>query len=260
MIVLMTDFGSKDPYTGIMKGVIKQISPSADIIDLIHEIPSYNVAIAYFLLKHSYVHFPEQTIFVAVVDPGVGTSRKPIAIRTEHYYFVGPDNGIFGFLSEPKMAESMAIIQLNKTQYYYREKTCHTFHGRDIFAPAAAHLDQGIDFFKLGERIDSIQSVSLPRWGKRPKGIDIPLIHIDHFGNLIFSITKEEFLAFTKKKRFSLMFKGHTINSISKCYESEKPFIALFNSYNLLEITAPSYSAAIQMQVSRNDFLHIALL
>ncbi|MEA3471004.1 MAG: SAM-dependent chlorinase/fluorinase [Thermodesulfobacteriota bacterium] len=249
MIVLMTDFGFKDPYVGIMKGVIKKTFPPADIIDLTHDIPSHNVKIANFVLKNSYRHFPKETIFVAVVDPGVGTAQRPLAIKSGNFFFVGPDNGLFGFLKEADFRMTDAV-ELTENRYYYRETPDSTFHGRDIFAPVAAHIKSGVPLNRLGTPVEEIKSIDTPACREVPGGVDIPLLHIDRFGNLIFSITREEFVTLTGGGKFLLRFSNQKIATLSENYQSEMSVIALFNSYGLLEIAAPSQSAADILEIS----------
>jgi S-adenosylmethionine hydrolase len=249
MIVLMTDFGLKDPYVGIMKGVIKKTFPLAEIIDLTHEIPPHNVRIAHFVLKNSCRHFPKGTVFVAVIDPGVGTARRPLAIKGGDFFFVGPDNGLFGFLKEPGFGMTEAV-ELTEKRYYYTETPDGTFHGRDIFAPIAAHITSGVPLSRLGTPVQEIKSIDIPQCREVPGEIDIPLIHTDRFGNLIFSLTREEFGTLTKGGAFLLKLGNQKIETISKNYQSEMPVIALFNSYGLLEIAAPSQSAAEILKIS----------
>jgi S-adenosylmethionine hydrolase len=249
MIVLITDFGLKDPYVGIMKGVIKKTFPLVEIIDLTHDIPPQNIRIAHFVLKNAYPHFPEETVFVAIVDPGVGTDRKPLAIKSGDFFFVGPDNGIFGFLKEPDFVITEAV-ELTEKRYYYKETPDATFHGRDIFAPAAAHIKSGVPLFRLGTPVEEIESIDIPQCRKIPGGIDIPLLHTDRFGNLIFSLTRDEFAALTKDGTFSLRLGNQKIETISENYQSDMPVIALFNSYGLLEIATPSESAADILEIS----------
>jgi len=243
MIVLMTDFGMKDPYVGIMKGVIKKISPSSEIIDLTHEIPPQNIAIGHFILKHSYEHFPDKTVFVSVVDPGVGTLRRAISIKTDKHYFVGPDNGLFGFLRDERF-EKKKVIHLNNSRYFYKENPERTFHGRDIFAPIAAHIDNGVMFSELGTPVEDFASLKMTESITKGDEIRIPLLHVDRFGNLIFSMTKEELEKRLKGKNFTIEIGDCKIDRISENYDKDSALIALFNSYGLLEIAAPSKSAA----------------
>ncbi len=237
MIAIISDFGLKDPYVGIMKGVIKKINKNADIIDITHLIPPQNIKFAYFILKYSYKHFPENTVFLTVVDPGVGSNRQAIAIEYNNYYFVGPDNGIFSFIPPNKAT----IINLTNKQFYYAQNTSNTFHGRDIFAPIAAYVDKGVNLSKLGDKIYKMVLLNDINYYIKNNTIYVPLIYIDHFGNLIFNISKKDVA--NLKKDFIIKFQNKIISEISLNYSTDKDIIALFNSYNLLEIAKPQGSA-----------------
>jgi hypothetical protein len=248
----MTDFGLQDPYVGIMKGVIKTIFPSAEIIDLTHDIPPQNILVAHFILRHSFEHFPDKTVFVSVVDPGVGTERKAIAIALGKYYFVGPDNGLFGFLHDERF-KGIQVIHLTKNHYFYKKKPDQTFHGRDIFAPVAAHIDKGAVFSELGSHADGFEYLHTPESIEKGREIEVPLLHIDGFGNMIFSMTREKFEGKVGTAPFSIHLGSHTIKKISKHYDEHEVLVALFNSYGLLEIAAPLNSAAKCLGISGND-------
>lgn len=249
MIILLTDFGLSDPYAGIMKGVIKRISPTSEILDLTHQVPPGNVPLARFLLERSFPFFQEKTIFLAVVDPGVGTARRPLAVRAGGYYFVGPDNGIFQFIEDLPLAPAEAV-ELDRPEFYLKHPPCGTFHGRDIFAPAAAHLDRGIPLYRLGSPVEGIAALPGPAVRKTERGLEVPLIHVDHFGNLIFGLMERDFEKEVQKGPFTIHFAGRSIDRISRHYGSDRPLIALFDSYGLLEIAAPSGSAASLLGVS----------
>ena len=143
----MTDFGNRDYYVGAMKGVILSINPDARIIDITHDIEPQNITSAAFVLSACYRDFPPATIFVCVVDPGVGSERRAIVVESNDHIFVGPDNGLFSFVLNPN-ARVIAI----KNDRFFRKPVSSTFHGRDIFAPVAAHLSLGIDLHELGPR------------------------------------------------------------------------------------------------------------
>jgi len=185
IITLLTDFGRESGYPGIMKGVVLGICPAVKIVDLSHEIPPQDVLVAQFLLEGAVSYFPAGTIFVAVVDPGVGTARRPILVRASDYIFVGPDNGIF----TPWLDES-EIRVLENPEFFLPEISA-TFHGRDIFAPVAAHLAAGKKPEKVGPVIGDPVRKSIPPFimeGDRIKG---EVICADSFGNLITNITAE---------------------------------------------------------------------
>ncbi len=186
MIVILTDFGNTDIYTPVMQGVIKSINPLSEIIILSNSVKSQNVSEAAFLLGNSYRYFPEGTVFLCVVDPGVGSERKAIAIETEKYYFVAPDNGLItGIIKNEKILNSVIISKIA----YLTEKISSTFHGRDVFAPAAALIDKTKDILSVGKKSDSFdfQLINSDPLIKDNRIIG-EIIHIDSFGNAISNI------------------------------------------------------------------------
>ncbi len=185
VITLTTDFGTRDGYPGVMKGVIWTIAPNVQIADLSHEIAPQDVLGAALLLGRSAPYFPDGTIHVAVVDPGVGTSRRAIAAQLGEQYYVGPDNGIFTILLEKAEAEHSYIRFANLDRpAYWMPGVSNTFHGRDVFAPAAAHLAAAVTIKQLGTKIDDPVKLEIPRPAKITGGWVGMVIHIDHFGNL----------------------------------------------------------------------------
>ncbi|GAB4549387.1 MAG: SAM-dependent chlorinase/fluorinase [Anaerolineae bacterium] len=184
IIALLTDFGTTDIYVGVMKGVIATFAPTAQLIDLTHAVPPQNVMHAAYLLKAAYRYFPPQTIFLCVVDPGVGTNRRPVAIRTDHGLFIAPDNGLLSPILQAQQIH--CAVELPTPG-----ESSHTFHGRDIFAPAAGRLARGESLEELGSAIASNSLIGgiQPRIevvsAKKIKG---EVIRIDHFGNLITSL------------------------------------------------------------------------
>ncbi|MGL5082386.1 MAG: SAM hydrolase/SAM-dependent halogenase family protein [Microcoleaceae cyanobacterium] len=210
MITLLTDFGISDVYVGVMKGVIAEVSPELQVVDLTHQIPPQNIAAARFCLMNAVPYFPVGTIHVAVVDPGVGTRRRAIAISTPQGYLVGPDNGLFSGVveaaSEEKGPEAIEAIELTNSKYWRTAKLSTTssmtssatpsttFHGRDIFASVAAHLATGIPLERFGHPIDPATLVDLS-WQKSEfteEGIEGCIQYIDQFGNLVTNIPGED--------------------------------------------------------------------
>jgi S-adenosylmethionine hydrolase len=185
-ITLLTDFGLQDPYVGVMKGVIATICPTAPVIDLSHQIPPQNIAAARFALLSAYPYFPPGTIHTVVVDPGVGTARRAIALRTELGYLVGPDNGVFSGV----IHHVLEAVALTNHRYWRCPRPSATFHGRDIFAPVAAHLATGVAFADLGLEIglDTLNREGLPPVQPQPDGLIGQIQAIDHFGNLITTV------------------------------------------------------------------------
>ena len=189
MLTLLTDFGSHDVYVGVMKGVIASINPGVTIVDLTHEIPPQNVAAARFCLMNAYPYFPEGTVHVAVVDPGVGSARRAIALQLPHAILVGPDNGLFSGVLSPENP-ILAAVELSNSDYWRTPDPSTTFHGRDIFAPVGAYLTQGVPLEELGPRIDpqTLVTLDLPQCQWQNQEIAGCIQYIDRFGNLITNI------------------------------------------------------------------------
>jgi hypothetical protein len=187
IITLTTDFGYKDPFVGIMKGVIFKINPLVRIVDITHEIVPQNIMEASFLIEKSFKSFPHRTIHVVVVDPGVGSQRRPILVSAEYHYFLGPDNGIFSCIYN--LSKSFTVIHLTAKHYFLPERSL-TFHGRDIFAPVAAWISRGVDINNFGEHIRDYVTipVSVPKMTSESV-IEGEVIYIDHFGNLVTNIS-----------------------------------------------------------------------
>ncbi|MDQ1265137.1 MAG: hypothetical protein QG635_287 [Bacteroidota bacterium] len=262
IIAILTDFGISDIYVGVIKGVILNIAPDTNIIDITHEIQPQNIKQAAFLLKDSYTYFPEGTIFLAVVDPGVGSNRKPIAVRTEKYYFIGPDNGVLSFVLEE--AKEIDAVKLNNPKYLL-DKVCNTFHGRDIFAPAAAHLAAGVPFNDLGS---SAASGSLNRFGFI-KYYDIKdnliageVVHIDRFGNIISSIDKDFFDYYCKGNDVVTYINSNEIDGIMQTFSNaaQGDLLVYFGSGSHIEIAARNDNAARILGAKIGDRIYIKVV
>jgi S-adenosylmethionine hydrolase len=186
LITLTTDFGSKDPFVGIMKGVIVSINPSVKIIDITHNISPQGILEAAYTLEMSYASFPHKTIHVAVVDPGVGSARRPLLVATDYYYFIGPDNGIFSRIY--RLAESLIVIHITAEHYFLPQRSS-TFHGRDVFAPAAAWMSKGIDIERFGDPITDYVILQEPApMSSSNNMVEGEVVYIDRFGNLMTNI------------------------------------------------------------------------
>jgi S-adenosylmethionine hydrolase len=185
LITLTTDFGTADGYVGAMKGVILGIAPDARLVDISHEIAPQNVRQAAYVLYSTYPFFPPHTVHLVVVDPGVGSTRRPIALRTEAGTFVGPDNGVFSYVGacEP----DAVIVELAEPRYRL-PRASHTFHGRDVFAPAAAHLAAGVPITALGPPVCDPVTFPRPRLEVAPDSITGEVLHADRFGNVVTSV------------------------------------------------------------------------
>jgi S-adenosylmethionine hydrolase len=189
LVTLTTDFGMQDGNVAVMKGVLLSINPDATIIDLSHDIPAQDVADAGYVLRRAYAYFPRGTIHVVVVDPGVGTDRRPIAVHTDLALFVAPDNGVLTYvLEELELAgHQLRVVHLTNPHYWLPEVS-NVFHGRDIFAPVAAHLSLGLPIDELGPLIDDPVTLPPPRFHREPAKIAGQVLHIDRFGNLLTNI------------------------------------------------------------------------
>lgn len=187
LITLLTDFGLSDVYVGAMKGTIAQINPQLQVIDLTHQIPPQDIASARFQLMNAYPYFPADTVHLAVVDPGVGSMRRSIAVQLTSGYVVAPDNGLISGVLE----HAIAAVELTNRNYWRSQTPSFTFHGRDIFAPVAAYLASGIALRDLGEEIDldSIARLPIPDVIETGQGLQGVIQAIDHFGNLITNIS-----------------------------------------------------------------------
>ncbi|MFH1339524.1 MAG: SAM-dependent chlorinase/fluorinase [Candidatus Omnitrophota bacterium] len=250
IITLLTDFGLCDNFAGVIKGVILGINAKADIVDISHSVKPGDIFQGAFLLESSYKYFPAGTIHLVIVDPGVGSKRHAIIAKTGRYYFVGPDNGVLSLAlkAEGKAADIVSITN----QEFFLKPVSSTFHGRDIFAPAAAYLSRGISITEFGTLQKSYKSlkfnrpriISLPA-GKGKKILQGRIVYIDRFGNLITDIREELFRKFVGKGKFRIYFKNKVIDRVSKSYadaKKDKP-LAIFGSFANLEISVSRGSA-----------------
>ncbi len=235
IITLLTDFGLEDGYVGIVKGVILGINPSARIVDISHLIPHGSILDAALVLQEAWHFFPEGTVHLAIVDPGVGTSRRPLALETSNHCFVGPDNGLFRPIID--QYPSSKIVHLNKSQYFLPEIS-NTFHGRDIFAPVAAHLSSGIALHLLGSPVSDPVSLPIPVPEIQKNLLRGEVIRVDHFGNLITNIDAKTLKDFIGKNQPLVQIGSLRISGITSTYGEVAPgeAVALIGSAGLLEI------------------------
>ncbi|MBN3040542.1 MAG: SAM-dependent chlorinase/fluorinase [Candidatus Omnitrophica bacterium] len=193
IIALLTDFGLKDQYAGLMKAVILGINPKARIVDISHNVRAHDIKEAAFLLSASFKYFPRRSIFVVVVDPGVGSERRPIIIKTKNYYFIGPDNGV---LSLAAREDGIKAVRAVENKNFFLSKVSSTFHGRDIFAPAAAYFLKGRPFACFGRQIRVIKEISFPQPKISKSKITAEVIHADRFGNLVTNMKEKHLKGF----------------------------------------------------------------
>jgi S-adenosylmethionine hydrolase len=241
---LTTDFGTKDWFVGVMKGVILRSQPTASIVDLSHDVPPGDVRGGSFVLRSSCRYFPPETVHIAVVDPGVGSPRKGIAVQAHHGVFVGPDNGVLSWAVAPD--EVLAIRELSNPALFLQPMSA-TFHGRDVFAPAAAHLLSGAPWEDLGPGLEEVLRLPWPESQRTQKQIQTEVIHVDHFGNAITCLDSKEIPKGEPRLRV-LLASGVSIPLAS--YYQAVPTghpLAIVGSCGLMEISVHGGSAADQM-------------
>ena len=193
LIAILSDFGEKDFYVGVMKGVILSINPFVEIVDITNNVERHNIIAGAFALYNSFNYFPKGTIFLAVVDPGVGTRREPILVVTNDYFFVAPNNGLVYPAAVENVIQRVVLL---RNEEYFLKSVSFTFHGRDIFAPVAAHLSTGVKPENFGPDLpkDKLVKLKLSDYSKSGNGIVGKIIYIDVFGNVITSIPNKELL------------------------------------------------------------------
>jgi S-adenosylmethionine hydrolase len=263
ILTLLTDFGIEDEYVGVMKGVILSIAPHVRLVDLSHQIPPQDVRRAALLLSNAAPFFPPDTVHLAVVDPGVGTERRPLAIRTPVGTFVGPDNGLFSYV----LAEVPHWVAVElRNPAYWLPRPSFTFHGRDIFAPTAAHLAAGAPLESLGPRVTDLKALPLPRLEMGDRWLEGEVLYADRFGNLVTSIGRfgweRDHLvlvpAFSSAASLRRAFPAATVRVVAAGLElqgvrrtyGEVPAgtaLALIGSHSFLEIAVREGNAAEQL-------------
>ncbi len=255
IITLLTDFGTKDGYTGAVKGVIKRINPQAEVLDVTHDIGSHDVLGAAFALNSFYGYFPKGTVHLAVVDPGVGSGRQALLIRTKDFFFVGPDNGIFSFIYQKKDLTDIILISNKK---YFLAELSSTFHARDIFAPVAAYLSLGVRADQFGSPAKECMKFTLPEPVPKGKSLKGQIIHVDHFGNLITNVTTD---LLRKAKNVEIVVRKTKIKKISRSYFeiNEKGLGALIGSSGFLELAANQDSAQKLLKAKVGDPIKLDL-
>lgn len=254
VIALLTDFGTQDYFVGAMKGVMLSINEDVQIVDITHEIEPQNIQSAQFTLSSVYQNFPSKTIFVVVVDPGVGSNRRAILVETDKYFFVAPDNGLLSFIFQSE--QNFRVFELTNPNYFL-PNVSRTFHGRDVFTPVAAWVSKGIESAEFGSEITDFISFS----DSRPEKIDentleAQIIHIDRFGNLITNLKRQNL-----PHNFLIEVNGNTITKHLNFYaEAEKDeLFTIFGSADYLEIVAYQNSAKDLLKVKNGEKIVVKL-
>ncbi|NJR48298.1 MAG: SAM-dependent chlorinase/fluorinase [Leptolyngbyaceae cyanobacterium CSU_1_3] len=256
LVALLTDFGLRDAYGAIVKGAIAQVNPWLQIIDLTHQIPPQDVAAARFQLMNAYPYFPKGTVHVAIVDPGVGSHRRAIAVQLESGFLVSPDNGLVsGVLSQNR---AIAAVELTNPHYWRVPSPSLTFHGRDIFATVAAHLASGVPLLSVGTAIEIESIVSLPiaqsvRVNHTIRG---SIQAIDHFGNLITTILGSE----VEGKVWSVKI-AESVYRSNATYSDGEPgeILALVGSHGWVEIAANRDNAQVRLGMGWGSSVEVIL-
>lgn len=263
VITLTTDFGLKDPFAGLMKGVIYGINPNANVIDITHGIKSHNVFEASQVISMSHKYFPSTSIHVVVVDPGVGSMRRPLLVVTADHYFLGPDNGIFTPIFEEQKSTFFKVIHITAS-HYFLPMSGSTFHGRDIFAPIAAWLSKGVESRKMGEEIDDYMKIRIPGTVLTDnKAITGEIISIDNFGNAISNIKKDELLKLAPaeaESSFNIIYKGEALPLVNYYAENEgDKLTSIINSFGHVELFAFRQSASEKYNIKIGDSVIVSL-
>lgn len=275
LIALLTDFGDSDIYVGVMKGVMKTIHPRAEFVDITHNIQPHNVRQAASALLYAYPYFPQGTIFLVVVDPGVGSTRKPIGVQAGSHTFIAPDNGVLSYVLAE--LEEIRVVELSNAVYQLFPPS-NTFHGRDIFAPAAAHVAAGVPLEKLGPFVDRIFKLPLPQMKIEANRITGQVIHIDRFGNVMTNVGRLDWVSPTQLRlearinsppppmlldthHMLITVNGHSITQVQASYGAAPrgSVLALVDSNGNLEIAVNQGNAAERLQIAIDDRVEIQI-
>jgi S-adenosyl-L-methionine hydrolase (adenosine-forming) len=259
IISITTDFGQLNGFVGVMKGVIWGIAPKAHIADITHDIPPQNVHLGAYALWRVVPYFPSGSVHIAVVDPGVGTHRRPIGLSIGDQSFILPDNGLITPILEDGEAsgQPIQIVHLNNPKYWLPEVS-HTFHGRDIFAPTGAHLARGIPLRALGDPITDPVRLEFSRPKQTPFGWEAHITIIDVFGNLTTDLPAK---VVTDAKQVTFKLRGHTIQGMVTSYGHREngDLIALVDSENYIEISVVNGNAASQIGAKIGDTVEVII-
>ncbi|MBC7232936.1 MAG: SAM-dependent chlorinase/fluorinase [Chloroflexi bacterium] len=248
VIALLSDFGTADGYAGVMHGVILRINPQAVVVDICHDIPPQDVHAAAFVLSTVYPYFPLDTIYVVVVDPGVGSERRALAVRTPRGTFVAPDNGVLSYIFARESIEEM--VHLTNARYWLSPLS-DTFHGRDLFAPVAAHLSLGVPLRELGHAIQDPVRLPIVEAAMQQDGtISGQVLYIDRFGNLITNIPRG---LLSPNRSWRIHIADREVIGLAKAYASapDGELLALIDSSGYLELAVRNGSAAAMLKVNR---------
>jgi len=257
IITITTDFGEKDGFVGTMKGVIWGIAPETQIADITHEVPPQDILTGAIALWRAAPFFPAGTVHIAVVDPGVGTKRRPMAARIGNQYFVGPDNGLFTpiMFDAWKNGQEMEFVHLNNPDFWLNNVS-HTFHGRDIFAPVAAHLATGVSLSDLGSRFTDPVELDMLQPERTDTGWQAHIAVIDAFGNLTTDLPAS---MLETREGLRIRIAGREIDGLVESYGHRQPgdLVALVDSENYVEVAIVNGNAAKTLGVKLGDSVEV---
>jgi hypothetical protein len=262
IITLTTDFGLDDPYVAIMKGVVLGIAPHATIVDYTHGVEPGNIPQAAHLLRSGCQYFPPGTVHVVVVDPGVGSDRRAVAIETPAWTFVGPDNGVLALATQDAQqtwGQQVRMIELTN-QRFWRSSLSATFHGRDLFAPIAAHIAAGVQFDTLGRPLDALVPAGMQVVQCLGDGLlRGQIVHIDRFGNCITNITRDDLAHYEIGEQVVVEIIDQQIAGLVRTYADALPgrLTCLIGSGGNVEIAVPNGNAAAMLGVGIGDKLRV---
>ena len=255
VIALLTDFGTRDHYAGTMKGVALSICPDATLVDISHDVPPHDVMAGALELAAAYRYFPSGTIFLVVVDPGVGSARVGLAADTADYRFVAPDNGVLTAVFDEQPARR--VVELSERKYA-RPTVSRTFEGRDRFAPAAAWLAKGVDLAALGRAVREIRRLELPHPRVTDDGLAGEVVRVDRFGNLVTNIDRRAFERLPGQG-LEIRIGAYQVSQVVSTYADAKDdeVCALFGSTDHLEIAAHGASASERLALGRGAAVQV---
>ena len=247
-VVLLTDFGDKDGFAGVLKGVILSINPEARVIDLSHGVEPFNVLEAALILKAHYSYFPKGSVFVCVVDPGVGSERRALALECGDYSFVAPDNGLLDLVVEDIKSPPKVVVIENKK--YLLPKRNDTFHGRDVFSPVAAHLSKGVPLEEMGSAVEYVPRLGFPKSRRVGEWIEGEIVYFDRFGNAVSNIPCGDY-------RYGVL-RGEKLKVVSHFLASPKGEPALVcGSFGFMEVFLPMDNAKETLKLRVGETLRV---
>ncbi len=261
LITFTTDFGVNDHYVGVMKGVILSINPAARMVDICNSVQSFDVLDGALTIAQAYHYFPSETLHLVVVDPGVGTERRPLLVTTGRHIFIAPDNGVLSFVYQREERVSVRHIT---AEHYFLQPVSSTFHGRDIFSAVAGWLSKGVELAKFGDEISDYQRFAAPSPTavdeRRMQGV---VLKVDKFGNLVTNITSVDLpqLFAPAPPPFKVVIGKHEVRKITRSYAEAAPgeLFVLLNSMGFLEIAANRASAAAMVGAAKGAAMEVVL-